>query len=582
MKQGHPVKFFRASSFPSQSFPYLGWWIFAILSRAISSTTFSHWFHPDEWCQTFEPANLIAHGFGYHSQEIGLHLRNLTWPVLLAGVLQITHFLAPASIDFRIFTINFFSGSLDLLILWGWQQLINHDPITAQVPTRVKHWGFILLLLPWFALYESISPRGEHLSEIALWVALGCMANGFWLLAGTASVAIFAFRYPSGLFSAGIFLALLVHSIQTQKYQQILRFLGGALLGGVLFGLADWTIYGRPWESFWMYLQYNIFTGSSSQVFGRQGLSAYAELFAWDWATYKLFIPVGILLLGSSVFGLWNGIKRIQPWAFCIVIYLLGHCLVPHKEGRFMIPVEILLRWSSFCGLILLFQKDWISPALKTVVKYSLILAVGVNGLLFIHTLRADLWKELGTYREIGHHLKTHPQTCAILTMREITSILMPFENSSKFPNPSIGSYQTNVESMTYMNSKKIGIHWIENPPQCNSKSVILFHAHKAESGWSKEGCTLLSSSILNILPQSAWADAIQGNKVSGAWYECTPEIVNHFKDQRTTHFFSHTFGHFSSLPKLGITAKELEDLGIQTSPPPKDLSIPTLANPNP
>src|SRR4051794_19766667 len=97
--------------------PFLGWWIFAIACRVLASITHSHWFHPDEWRQTIEPANLIAHGFGYHCQEFGLHLRNLTWPVLIAGVLKITHLIQPSSIDLRIFSINFLCGILDLGIL---------------------------------------------------------------------------------------------------------------------------------------------------------------------------------------------------------------------------------------------------------------------------------------------------------------------------------------------------------------------------------------------------------------------------------------------------------------------------------
>src|SRR5689334_6556537 len=95
-----------------------GWMVFAVLVRLIAAKTHTHWFHPDEWCQTLEPAYLIAHGFGFHSQEIGLHMRNLTWPTLLAGVLKFAHTIAPNSIELRFSTVNTLCGLLDLLILW--------------------------------------------------------------------------------------------------------------------------------------------------------------------------------------------------------------------------------------------------------------------------------------------------------------------------------------------------------------------------------------------------------------------------------------------------------------------------------
>lgn len=598
--------------------------------------THSHWFHPDEWCQTFEPANIIAHGFGVHSQEIGLHLRNLTWPVLLAGILKITHLLWPSSIDLRVFGVNALSGILDLLILWGWAQLLKHDLIAGQFSSKIKNWSFALLLLPWFSIYEAVSPRAEHLSEIAFWATLGCLANGFWLLAGLASVAIAAFRYPSVLLTATIFCFVLI-----QFRSNFLRFLVGVLLGAVVFGAADAAIYGRPWESFWMYLQYNLFTGSGTQVFGKKGIGEYLEIFSWNWRTYPILLPLGFTLLLASLRGIWEGIRRIQLWALCLVVYMIGHVLVPHKEGRFMIPVETLLLWAAFLGIGLLakqktrflerkveFQKYFPIKTLKLAFGISLV----ANCFLFLHALRADLWKAHGTYRELGSHLASTPHFCAVLAAGEVSSIMMPFTDSRLAPSPAFGALSLEKDRKGYSEMRNSGIIWSERAPDCGAAQAaardvstnptfnpnsninanqnlnpntsanrnanldvtpspsqsqihpaqrILLHTHRIHPGWIDEGCTLLPTGLLRKIPNSRQDWILQQGYKASTWYNCPTSILAYFGEVKVQQAYTHNFSKIEKLPGWGVTAKELEDLGHQTSPPPKDISLPTLANPS-
>ena len=149
----------RSDVTPSKQSNLAYWWAFALLTRIVASATESHWFDRNDWCQTLEPASLIARGFGIHSPETGLHIRNLSWPVLLSGGLKLSEFLAPLSVDLRIFTVNLLAGLLDLLILWGWIQMLNHPGKgVAPFSNRAKKWSLILLLFPWFTIYGAISP----------------------------------------------------------------------------------------------------------------------------------------------------------------------------------------------------------------------------------------------------------------------------------------------------------------------------------------------------------------------------------------------------------------------------------------
>jgi len=109
-----------------------------------------------------------------------------------------------------------------------------------------------------------------------------------------------------------------------------------------------------------------------------------------------------------------------------------------------------------------------------------------------------------------------------------------------------------------------------------------LLHAQKAEPSWTQnEGCTLLSSGVLRLLPESTWDWALKRNLVKGPWYRCPPGILNHFESQAAIHIYSRSFGKLASLPRLGITPQELEDLGLKTVPPPADASLPSLSHPS-
>jgi hypothetical protein len=551
--------------------PHLrAWFLFALTTRVLASLTHSHWFHPDEWCQTFEPATLIAHGFGVHSQEIGLHLRNLTWPVLLAGVIQLCHALAPSSIDLRVFGTNILAGLLDLFILWGWVQLLKKDPVAQSFSTKIKSWSPALILFPWFSIYESVSPRAEHLSEIAFWAALGCVASGYWLLAGFASVAIAAFRYPSALLSATIFCFMLF------KYRKNLgRFFIGVTIGIAVFGAADAVIYGRPWESLWMYLQYNIFTGSGTQVFGKKGAQEYLEIFSWNWRTYPILLPLGLTLLLSSFYGLWRGLHQTQLWALCLVIYAIGHLLVPHKEGRFVIPIETLLFWSAFLGLGV-FYKRW-----RKLLLPLLVVSTVANSFIFLHALRADLWREHGTFRELGGHLASTPKVCAVLAAGEISSIMMPFDDLKPAPSPAFGALSLDLDRRGYFEMRHSEITWFEHAPECQPDSNFLLHVHRLDSGWDNEGCKLLPSGLLRLMPKFTTNWIIQQGYKASTWYSCPISILNFFGNQNVHQIYSHHFNRIKDLPGIGITARELEDLGHQTSPAPRDIFLPTLDNPS-
>ena len=173
------------------------------------------------------------------------------------------------------------------------------------------------------------------------------------------------------------------------------------------------------------------FYWDGGQGFRHTAYYAYNELFLWNWATYPAFIPVGCALGVASLYGFWNGIKRAHPWAIALAFYLIPHLLVGHKEGRFMVPIETLLRWAAFFGCALAIRREFLSGiqfGIPLRVRKLALGAVGallvLNGFIFLHHLRADFWKDRGVYREVSTHLQKVHDVCGILVPFEISSIL--------------------------------------------------------------------------------------------------------------------------------------------------------------
>lgn len=569
------------------------WITLAIAIRFAAAWTHSSWFHPDEWFQTVEPANLHAFGFGYYAQEISLHLRNQSWPMLLAIPLKAAEWLAPGSIDFRIFALGFFIGLLDLSILWGWWKMtrarldeLKASGWSARAQAFWATAGVALLVLPWFSVYDSVNPRAEHASAIATWITLGALSCARWKTAGFAAAAIAAVRPPSLLLTVGFGFALACHSWRGPKKpgalgprNPLLGYALGLAFGAFIFGIPDWITYGRPWESLWMYLQYNVFTGLSSLVFGEQGLDTYSEFFAWRWGRYGINAPVGISLAFLSIAGFSIGLKRFSPWAWGLLFYLAGHALTGHKEARFILPIDALLLWAALDGATRV--GAWLNRPLRRLMHlmptrgFALRAVFGAYVLLnLLLTLRAvwgETWVASGTYREIDRHLKTHADTCAIVTVKFPMSPLLP-------QGVPLGFVPMNRANPSFDEARNRGIEWQERKPECSASTLssaapnpILLHLHAPDQRWETEqACVLLQSGLLNLLPKSAESWALKKGLVSGVWYFCPAQTLNQFRSQGIARRLVSDWGKIPELPRLGTPGRDLIELALRTVPPPE------------
>ncbi|MGK5086164.1 hypothetical protein WDW86_01285 [Bdellovibrionota bacterium FG-2] len=548
--------------------PYWLWFAFAVLVRLVAATGNSRWNHPDEWFQTVEFANLILNGVGSFTSEVSLHMRNLSWPTLLGLPLGLARALGSDWVGARFYCVEIFTGLLDLGILWGfWQclQALAREKDFPQVLKGWLPWAPALVLLPWFGPVDALRPSQEHLSAIALWLALGALCRGWYFVAGVFCVAVGAFKYPAGTFSLGFFCTMSLRWLfKRDSLRFFLRYLLGVAAGIFVFGLADWIFYGRPWESLWMYSLFNVFTDLSSRFFGAQSGTIYLDYLTGHWGGALAFvgIPVATLCLP----GLWFGLKNLQPWALALIVYLLAHGSVPHKESRFIIPVEFLCVWAGIQGLIVLVsipvmrdmaESIWRNSWFRRLINFTVGLSLLVNGAFFVRGLWGERWIAQETFFEVNRHLRENPGVCGVVSVRRPISLSLPGP-SGQVPQPAFGYFPAERRSPVFPQLAIRPLIWIEAPPQCSSDLVILLHQHKPDSGWEERGCKMLSSGVLKFVPRALWTDLLDWNLVSGTWYRCPSSVLGAFSKTETRKILKHSFDRLPYLPPWRISGDSL------------------------
>ncbi|MBI3535200.1 MAG: hypothetical protein HY072_06920 [Deltaproteobacteria bacterium] len=512
------------------------------------SATHSAWSYPDEWFQTVEFAQFLVSGSMSHTHEVGLHLRNLSWPLLLTLPLRISHWLSPDWIWLRVFSVQVFSGLLDFGILWGFFELYKQTEFS--VLKKYEHAALSLLVLPSFFALASIKPSQEHIATVAFWVALGLLSKRHFFWAGVVSIGIGAFKYPAFLLTLGILLCECFRFLwHRSKPLNFGKFLIGLGVGVMVFGAADWFYYGRPWESLWMFLQYNVWSGLAAKNFGTQSAAiVYLDYFQSHWG--GIFLPLTIIAVPFVLYGFIQGLHQLTPWALGGFLYALGHVLIAHKEPRFMIPLEVLCVWCAWVGWGSFLSgpsgPSWITKTSVFVIKLIFV----VNIVFLLRVIWGETWVANGTYFEVNRHLKQFPDVCAVVTVKRPLSIYIPRTS----PNLAFGFFVPQIVKKPLL--------WIEKAPNKKCNTSFLLHLHKPNISWENEGCTLLASGFLSILPRNLWPWALSHKFVSGSWYNCPVRVLSLFKTQETRMVLAHAIPPIVKLPSFRAIQEEISGVG--------------------
>jgi hypothetical protein len=536
------------------------WLVLAALVRILASFTRVNWHYPDEWYQTIEFTRLLLGKSAIYTHETALHMRNLSWPAALMIPEWVAQTLSPKWTQFRLFCAQLFAGMLDLAAIWAFARL------SRTWSGRWRAVGFALLIFPWFRVQDSVSIGAEHIADCLIWLALWALSEkdskrfGTWAMtsAGLLSVAIFAVKYPAGLVSLGLAIGVLICAARERRAKPLLCYVAGLLLGAAAFGAADWQNYGRPWESLWMYLQYNVLTDAGVTAFGRQSAMQYFDFFQSRWL--HALLPFGLAFAFFGSLAVARGLKKWEPWALAFLAYFLGHLAISHREERFMYPAEVLLLWGALKYLTET-RREWSPPRWLTVVFAASAL---INAPLFLKAVFGETGTLNSTYFEVDQRLQENPKTCAVITQHLLSSFLIPGEPSA---SPVFGVFHAERRRPTFPQAQTATLGWYGDAPICSPDQAVLLHVDRPDVAWVENGCKLQQSGLLELLPQSLWVPFLRRGWVSGPWYACSASILDKFTKQSAERPFMSAFARFSELPPLGMSKEQLGEFRDRYAP---------------
>ena len=496
----------------------------AAVARVISAMTHSTWHHPDEWFQTVEFSNYIVNGVISHTQEVDLHMRNLFWPWIASFPLMISKYFFSNDVWVRVFGVQAFSGMLDLIILIVMFHLLNVYGKRAQI------LAFIFYLFPWFSAADSVRPSQEHIASVFIWISLYLLSARRYFLLGISLMSVGAARYAAFLFSIGIFFSEVFYLSRKSEYQKVRYLLAGVLLGGAGLGLFDAAYYGRPWESLWAYSMYTVVLDLAVQNFGAQSWIEYVKYFYSHW--WGVNALLGIFLILFFPVGMWIGYKKQKSWVWALLLYVVGHLCVAHKEPRFVRPLEYLVVYIAILGFFESRYSHWFiqSKMRPWVGAYSFIIL-----LVFLRSLWGDHLRAEQTYFEIGHHLRHQSDlrspVCAVVTVRKTHSLHLPDSYfSPEVKNPVLAYFPVGKkDSSSSVDFTTKPLVWFEKLPTCLKNETVLMHLYKPDHFWEQAGCVLLPSSVLRYFSSQYWEFLLKKNWVSGNWYQCSSDILARF-----------------------------------------------------
>jgi phosphatidylinositol glycan class B len=304
--------------------------------------------HPDEHFQLIEFANFKC---GYTPLE------KLPWEYteqmrpglqpLMVYLLLKPYYAIGLSNPYHFTTLlRFLSALMALITAWHF-----HKAIVGQIKSLfLQKVHLILSVLGWGLVYLHVRFSSENWSAIAMAWAIIMLwkqdKKSFWLLGLFAGLS-FVFRFQSIFMIGGIGLWMLI--IDKTKWINILKVAAGFMLAFAIGTICEYWLYGEWTISGWNYVYQNVIENKAAKY----GLEP------WYWYFIQIvqqgLSPFSIIMLLSIPAMILYQPKHILTWM--MVLFLLGHVVVGHKEFRFLFPLSFFYPFWAIMTIEYLGQK---------------------------------------------------------------------------------------------------------------------------------------------------------------------------------------------------------------------------------
>ncbi|HXB10283.1 MAG TPA: hypothetical protein VNW04_24335, partial [Puia sp.] len=292
-------------------------------------------YHPDQYFQIIEFSSWQLHRPSAAGQvwEFGSHVRPTLQVYLFSGYYLVCSALGIHDPYWQLWLLRLFFG-LALFGLFNWICLYYF-----QRDRRVLFLVLLILNFTWILPYTRTLYSSEMLSSFLFFGMLFFYSvrdrqgsRGWWIAALTGFVFCLAFyaRFQTAFALVGFFVWML---IVPGERRLILPVMLGFVVGVGLNTALDAAFYHAWVFTPYLYYKVNIILG----VAAKMGTASFL-LYIGVLAAVAVAPPLSLVLLYTGFRAAL--LKRLRdPFTLTVVAFILGHCLVAHKEERFLFPV---------------------------------------------------------------------------------------------------------------------------------------------------------------------------------------------------------------------------------------------------
>ena len=346
--------------------------VIAIIWYTITAWFSSGYIHLDEQYQIIEFAGYI-NGWNNANElawEFSSQIRSSIQPFLCASFFKFCEWINVTNPFHQAFVLRLITALFSVLsirfFINSFRNIVTH-----------KFWRIFVILsyFIWFLPYINVRFSSETWSELFLLLAIGIhirnakKAINYWYFGVSLGFA-FIFRFQAGIAIATIGCWVVFKERISPKL------IGMTSLGfGLVFILGivlEYFFYGNWTFTSWNYLRVNLIEGVASS-FGVSPFYYYIQ------EIYKrAFTPFGIIVLATTIYAIIK--KRNQLVTWVVLVFIIVHSMIGHKEVRFIFPIINLL---PVFVIWFLEGMDSLNPRMikSKIFKIGVLFLIGINAI---------------------------------------------------------------------------------------------------------------------------------------------------------------------------------------------------------
>lgn len=299
---------------------------------------------------------------------------------------------------FISFFLRFLSGSMAFLSLYMLYNVFKDHFIQKEL----SRWFLVLSFTLWFVVYVGVRFSSENWSGLLFVIGFSHFflrpkkSQLTFLAIGALFGLSFLFRFQAAFLTFGFTLWLLI--IKKERFTNVLVLVlgfGVAVIAGVLI---DSWFYGEFTLSAYNYFDQNLMQNKVSG-FGE-------EPFWWYFSQNIVRGVPPISFLYLTGFAAVLVFRPKSPVIWSLIPFLLVHCLIGHKEMRFLFPMCFFLPLLMVQGIEVLQERFQKALSQTTAMRVFMKVVLTVNSLVLLVVVFKPADSQISLYRALYSNYK--------------------------------------------------------------------------------------------------------------------------------------------------------------------------------